>query len=182
MKKLIAACLLGLAGLHGAQADEALPDMLIAIGANEYTHDVRLGVLPFYVVWANRGRPLEKAAATAFHQRFQPIGLCDANENADAVLALSSHINFNPMVATYYATVDARLFSSDGKLVGRYHATGEDRGPIGARLVDDHVQRAYDNALQSIATQFAADAAAQKGIDRSLPKSPCGLMLLLPAQ
>lgn len=180
MKSVIAALLLGLAGINGVHAEEAKPDLLMIIEANEYEHEVRLGFVPHYIVWARKGPALENATRQAFGPSFSDIGMCKSNENADAVVWLQSHLSYNPMMMTYYAKVTARLYRSDGKLLETFTATGTAKDFYGSRLIETHVQTAYDHAMQDIAAQFTANSAAQQGIDRTLPMAPCSLVTLVP--
>lgn len=180
MKSVIAALLLGLAGINGVHAEEAKPDLLLIIEANEYEHEVRLGFVPHYIVWARKGPALENATRQAFGPSFSDIGMCKSNENADAVVWLQSHLSYNPMMMTYYAKVTARLYRSDGKLLETFTATGTAKDFYGSRLIETHVQTAYDRAMQDIAAQFTANSAAQQGIDRTLPMAPCSLVTLVP--
>lgn len=180
MKSVIAALLLGLAGINGVHAEEAKPDLLMIIEANEYEHEVRLGFVPHYIVWARKGPALENATRQAFGPSFSDIGMCKSNENADAVVWLQSHLSYNPMMMTYYAKVTARLYRSDGKLLETFTATGTAKDFYGSRLIESHVQTAYDHAMQDIAAQFTANSAAQQGIDRTLPMAPCSLVTLVP--
>lgn len=180
MKSVIAALLLGLAGINGVHAEEAKPDLLLIIEANEYEHEVRLGFVPHYIVWARKGPALENATRQAFGPSFSDIGMCKSNENADAVVWLQSHLSYNPMMMTYYAKVTARLYRSDGKLLETFTATGTAKDFYGSRLIETHVQTAYDHAMQDIAAQFTANSAAQQGIDRTLPMAPCSLVTLVP--
>lgn len=180
MKSVIAALLLGLAGINGVHAEEAKPDLLMIIEANEYEHEVRLGFVPHYIVWARKGPALENAARQAFGPSFSDIRMCKSNENADAVIWLQSYLSYNPMMMTYYAKVTARLYRSDGKLLETFTATGTSKDFYGSRLIETYVQAAYDRAMQDIAAQFMANSAAQQGIDRTLPMSPCSLVTLVP--
>jgi hypothetical protein len=180
MKSVIAALLLGLAGIHGVHAEEAKPDLLMIIEANEYEHEVRLGFVPHYIVWARKGPALERAARQAFGPSFSDIGMCKSNENADAVVWLQSYLSYNPMMMTYYAKVTARLYRSDGKLLETFTATGTSKDFYGSRLIETYVQTAYDRAMQDIAAQFTVNSTAQQGIDRTAPMSPCALVTLVP--
>ena len=180
MKSVIAALLLGLAGVSAAQAEESKPDLLMIIAPKEYTHEVRLGFVPHYVVWARKGPAMEKAARAVFAPSFANIGMCESNEAADAILWLQSDLSYNPMMMTYYAKVTAALFRADGKKIETFTATGTARDFYGSRLIETHVQTAYDHALKDIAAQFSANTSAQQAIDRSLAKAPCALVTLVP--
>ncbi|MDR2876258.1 MAG: hypothetical protein LBV44_10100 [Methylobacillus sp.] len=178
---LVAALLLTLSLIPAARAEEeSKPDLLLIIAKNEYTHEVRLGFLPYYVVWGRKGPPLEKAARATFKQSFDNIGMCESNEQADAILWLESELSYNPMMTTYYAKVTAALFRADGKKIATYTATGTSQDFYGSRIVDGIIQTAYTRALKQIGKQYADDATAQAAIDRSLAKAPCALVTLVP--
>lgn len=180
MKSVLAALLLGIAGAGAVHAEEAKPDLLMIIGASEYEHEVRLGFIPHYVVWARKGPALEKAAREAFSRSFGNIGMCQSSEQADAVLWMQSNLSYNPMMMTYYAKVTASLFRADGKKIETFTATGTAKDFYGSRLIETHVQSAYDRALNDIAAQFAANPVAGQAIDRTLPKAPCALVTMVP--
>jgi hypothetical protein len=181
MKSVIAALLLGLSAVSAVHAEEAAkPDLLMIIAPKEYTHEVRLGFVPYYVVWGRKGPALEKAARATFGSSFGNIGMCESSEKADAILWLQSDLSYNPMMRTYYANVTAALFRADGKKVSTYTATGTAGDFYGSTLIETHIQMAYDQALKEIGTQFSADTTAQQAIDRSLAKAPCALVTLVP--
>ncbi|MDR2219692.1 MAG: hypothetical protein LBE24_03835 [Methylobacillus sp.] len=182
MKFVIVALLLalGLASAARAEEEETKPDLLLIIAQNEYIHEVRLGFLPYYIVWGRKGPPLEKAARTTFRKSFDNIGMCESNEQADAILWLESELSYNPMMTTYYAKVTAALFRADGQKIATYTATGTSQDFYGSRIVDGIIQTAYNRALGQIGKQFANDEAAQNAIDRTLAKAPCALVTLIP--
>lgn len=181
MKSVIAALLLGLSAVSAVHAEEAAkPDLLMIIAPKEYTHEVRLGFVPHYVVWGRKGPALEKAARNAFGPSFGNIGMCESSETADAILWLQSDLSYNPMMMTYYAKVTAALFRADGKKIETFTATGTAKDFYGSRLIETHIQSAYDHALKEIGAQFAANTTAQQVIDRSLAKAPCALVTLVP--
>lgn len=180
MKRMIAGFLMCLACAGAANAEESKPGLVMYISPNEYSHEVRLGFVPYYVVWARKGPALERAARNALQPHFGEIGLCEGSNGGDVIVWLQPQINYNPMVATYYAKVTARFFRADGKPIATLKATGEQTGAIGSRLVEYYVQGAFDKAMQDIATQYAADSALQQAIDRSLPRTPCAMVALIP--
>lgn len=180
MKSVAAALLLGLIGIQAAIAEEVKPDLSMIIAPREYTHEVRLGFVPYYVVWGRKGPALEKAARSALGPSFGNIGMCESNETADAVLWLQSDLSYNPMMMTYFAKVTAAFYRADGKKIDTFTATGTARDTYGSTLIQTHIQDAYDQALKDIAVQFTSNASAQQAIDRTLPKAPCALVTLVP--
>lgn len=180
MKRLLAALLVCLGCTGAVQAQDAKPDLLLYISPNEYSHEVRLGLVPYYIVWARRGPALEQAARRAFENQFASVGMCEGSNGADVVVWLHPELSYNATFTTYYAQVRARFFRADGKAIGELQGTGTYLGMTGSRLSEVSIQGAFDQAMRTIATQYAADASLQGGIDRGLARSPCALVALVP--
>ena len=180
MKRLLVALLMCLGCTGAVQAQDAKPDLLLYIHPDEYRHEVRLGVLPYYIVWAHKGQPLERAARQAFEGRFGKIGMCEGTNGADMVVWLQPVLTYSPPMEIYHAKVVARFFRADGRQIGQLEATGTYPSEIGSNLVETHVQNAFDAAMQSIVDQYAASTAIANAMDTSLPKSPCALVALVP--
>jgi hypothetical protein len=180
MKRLMMIALLLPLWIGASQAQDPKPDLLFYIHPNEYRHEVRLGFVPYYIVWARKGPALEKAASMALQPHFGQIGMCEGGNSADAVVWLQPELTYSPPVATYYAEVTARFFRADGKPIGTLKATGTQRAEIGSLLVEQRVQLAFDKALQDIAAQYAADAKLQQAIVPDLNRTPCAMVALVP--
>lgn len=180
MKRVMAALLMCIAGTGVVLAQDAKPEALLYIRPVEYTHEVRLGLVPMFIVWARKGPALELAARRAFEGAFDRVGRCEGNNGADAIIWLESALSYNPTFTSYYAQVTARFFRADGKAIGVVKGSGKYYGAMGSTMIEHSVQGAYHQALQSIAAQYAADASLQGKIDASLPRSPCALVALVP--
>lgn len=180
MKRVLAIILICLGCTGVVQAQEVKPEMLLYINPAEYDHDVRLGLLPYYIVWARKGQPLEQAARRAFEGAFGSVGMCQGTNGADVVVWLQPQLTYSPPMGIYHAKVTARFFRADGKAIGVLQAVGTYPGAIGSRLVESQVQGAFDAAMRSIAVQYAADSALQSAIDPTLTRSPCALVALVP--
>lgn len=176
MRLMIFLLLLG----GSALADEAKPELVIYIAPNEYSHDVRLGIIPVYIIWARNGPPLERAARTALQPYFSRIDLCQGSNAGDAVVWLKPELRFSALYATYSADVTAQFYRADGKPIGTLRATGLQQSTIGTLMIQEHVQMAYDKAMQEIARKYAADTALQQAIDPAAGKSPCAMVPLIP--
>lgn len=183
MERIILILLATLAFSCMARATElASTSLLIYISPDEYRHESRLGLLPYYIVWARKGPALEQAAKAALQPHFSRVGMCEGSNGADAIVWLKPDLSYNPMVGTYYAKVAARFYRADGKLIGKLKATGTYGGAIGSQLSEDQVRQAYDTAMQDIAHQFAADTALQQAMDPNATKSPCAIVALVPGE
>lgn len=180
MKRFIAAILLCLAAVHGANAEERKANLLMYISSSEYTHEVRLGLIPFYIVWTRTGPALEQAARNAFQGVFESVSMCEGNNGGDVIVWLQPQLTYSPPLGAFYAQVTARFFRADGKSIGVLQAAGINSAPIGAGLVEARVQVAFDRAMQSVAAQYAADAGLQAGIDHFLHQAPCAMVALVP--
>lgn len=180
MKRVLAALLLCLGCTGVVRAQDAKPEMLLYINPAEYDHDVRLGVLPYYIVWARKGQPLEQSARRAFEGAFGSIGMCQGTNGADVLVWLLPQLTYSPPMEIYHAKVTARFFRADGKSIGTLEAVGTYPGEIGSMLVESQVQGAFDAAMRDIAVQYAANSALQSAIDPTLPRSPCALVALVP--
>jgi hypothetical protein len=180
MKRLTGIALLMLLWTGAVQAQETKPSLLLYISPSEYSHEVRLGFVPYYIVWARKGPALEQATRAALQPYFSEIGMCEGSNGADVVVWLQPYLNYSPPAATYYAEVKARFFRADGKPIGTLTAIGSQPGAFGSKLVEAQVQQAFDKAMQDIAAQFSANTAMQQAIDPSLTRTPCAMVALVP--
>ncbi|MBU3736128.1 MAG: hypothetical protein FGM62_04045 [Methylobacterium sp.] len=180
MKRLMQLLMFSLLLSGPALADEAKPGLVIYIAPNEYSHDVRLGIIPVYIIWARNGPPLERAARTALQPHFSQIDLCQGSNAGDAVVWLKPELRFSALYATYSAEVTAQFYRADGKPIGTLRAIGYQQSTIGTLMIQEHVQMAYNKAMQEIARLYAADTALQQAIDPAAGKSPCAMVPLIP--
>lgn len=163
-----------------ARAEEAKPNLVIYIAPHEYSHEVRLGIIPVYIIWARNGPALERAARSALKPHFNEIELCQGSNAGDVVVWLKPELRFSGLYATYSADVTAQFYRADGKPIGTLQATGYQQSTIGTLMIQEHVQMAYDKAMQEIARKYAADHALQQAIDPTVARSPCAMAPLIP--
>jgi hypothetical protein len=181
MKRWLSVLLAALAFTGLARAGEGKPDLLLYINPDEYTHEVRLGIVPIYIIWARNGPALEAAARAALEPHFGSVGMCEGSDGADVVVWLRPQLTYSPNFEKFYAKVTARFFRADGKPIGKLQATGEALGLRGLRTtVDAQVQQAYHHAMQQIAAQYASDTQLQQAIDPDLTRAPCAMVALNP--
>jgi hypothetical protein len=171
------ACLI-CAEISSAQESDA--SLVIYISPDEYSHETKLGLLPYYMVWARKGPALEQAAKNAFQPHFREVTMCEGSNSGDTVVWLKSQLNYNPSVQTYYAKVAARFYRADGKFIGKLEATGTQDGLIGSQLTESQVQQIFTKAMQDISRQYAAESALHQAIDHNVAQSPCAMVALLP--
>ena len=162
------------------RAEEAKPNLVMYIAPHEYSHEVRLGIIAVYIIWARNGPALERAARTALKPHFSQIDLCQGSNAGDVVVWLKPELRFSGLYASYSASVTAQFYRADGKPIGTLEATGIQQSSIGTLMIQEHVQMAYDKAMQEIARKYAADSALQQAIDPSVAKSPCAMVPLIP--
>ncbi|MCX7627795.1 MAG: hypothetical protein N2Z69_05200 [Methylophilaceae bacterium] len=180
MRRWLTVLLMTLGFVGGVQADAFKPDLLMYIHPDEYAHEVRLGIVPIYIIWARNGPALEAAARAALQPHFNSVGMCEGGNGADVVVWLRPQLTYNPNLETFYAKVSARFFRADGKPIGRLKATGTAHGFRGSRTIDAQVQQAYDDAMRQIAAQFAVDAALRQAIEPGIARTPCAMVALIP--
>jgi len=163
--------------------DRTEPSVLIYINPNEYSHEVHVGYRPYFSAWISRGPMLEKAATDALKPHFSEAGLCEGNNTADVIVWLKPSLTYNP-IGRYYARVRAKFYLGDGKHLGDLKATGKHDGAMGSSFVEEEVRQAYDNAMQDIARQYAADGKLHEAIRSSLAKDitkmPCAMVSMIP--
>jgi hypothetical protein len=142
-----------------------------------------VGYKGYFSAWIRRGPMLEKAAMDALKPHFGAIDMCDGNNTADVIVWLKPQLTYNP-VSGYYAKVSARFHLGDGKRLGGLKATGKRDSPMGSIYVEDHVQQAFDNAMQDIARQYAADGrlreAIRSAMSKDMTKAPCNVATMIP--
>lgn len=169
--------------VNAAQAED-LPSALIYISPHEFSHEVRVGVPPYYSRWVLNGPALEAAAREALAPHFSGLALCDGVSGADVLLWVKPQLTYNAGVKRYYAKVKAQLHLGNGKQVAVYKAMGERDGEIGSVYADRSVQQAYGSAMQDIVRQYLADAATQQAIAQAraenVTKAPCALIGAVP--
>ncbi len=167
----------------GALADEP-PTLLIYQSPQEYTHEVRIGMMPYFSSWVLKGPSADAAAAAAFAPHFSEVGRCDGASGADVLVWLRPRISYNPVASTYYAQVTAQFHLGSGKYLATLKTTGEQSGSIQTLYADDLVRKAFDTAMQDIARQYAADAGMQQAIAdaraQDMTKAPCAIIGVVP--
>lgn len=168
----------------GTLLAEDKPSLLIYQNPQEYAHEVRLGLLPYYSRWVVKGPAVSAAARQALADSFASIDICDGSSTADVLVWLRSSISYNPMPGLYYTKVTAQFHLGSGKYLGTLQGEGRQSGPLLSVYADDLVRMAFDAAMRDIAAQYAANApmqqavaAAQVGDDT---KAPCALIGALP--
>jgi len=182
MKSWMLSVVLTMASLSAAADDK--PSLLIYQSPQEYTHEVRMGMMPYFSRWVLKGPAADAAALAALAPHFSEIGRCDGGSGADVLMWLRPRISYNPVSATYYAQVSAQVHLGSGQYLKTLKANAEQPGPIQSVYADALVRKAFDGAMQQIASQFAADAALQADIAQArakdMTKAPCAIIGVVP--
>ena len=177
------AALLGLLAADLSMAEDQ-PEALIYISPQEYSHEVRLGVPPYFSRWMLKGPAVEAAARETLAPHFSSVALCDGVSGADVLVWVKPNITYNPGIKRYYAQIKAQFHLGSGKQFGAYKATGEVEGAIGSAYADQAVKQAFSLAMQDIVRQYLADTAAQQTLTAALAqhqtKVPCALIGAIP--
>lgn len=182
MKRRIIAGLLLLVAMN-AGADD-LPTLLVYQNPQEYSHEVRVGMMPYFSRWVLKGPAVDAAALAAFAPHFSEVGRCDGASGADVLVWLRPRIHYNPVASRYYAQVTAQFHLGNGKYLTTLKTTGEQPGPVQTVYADELVRKAFDTAMQDIARQYAADAAIQQAIAdaraQDITRAPCAIIGAIP--
>lgn len=169
--------------INAATAGEK-PSLLIYQSPQEYTHEVRIGMMPYFSRWVLKGPAADAAALAAFAPHFSDVSRCDGASGADVLVWLRPSINYNPVSSTYYAKVTAQFHLGSGKYLATLKTTGEQPGSVQTLYADELVRKAFDVAMQNIASQYAADAVMQAAIAdaraKDLTKAPCAIIGVIP--
>lgn len=163
---------------------EDKPTLLIYQSPQEYTHEVRIGMMPYYARWVLKGPSVNAAALAAFGPHFAEVGRCDGASGADVLVWLRPSINYNPVSHSYYAKVTGQFHLGNGKYLGTLKATAEQPGSIQTVYADQLVRKAFDTAMQDIARQYVADSALQQSVAEAragdMTKAPCAIIGAIP--
>ena len=166
----------------GMAADKA--DALIYISPNEFSHEIRLGVPPYFSKWILNGPAVEAAAREALAPHFASVALCDGVSGADVLVWVKPNLSYNPGIKRYYAKLKVQFHLGSGKQFAVYKATGDQDGAIGSAYAEQQVQQAFNTAMVDIVQQYLADAAAQQllgdAISKNQIKVPCALIGAIP--
>lgn len=184
MKRAIATVFMCLAAVSSSFAQDIKPSLSIYIRPGDYNYEQRLGVIPYYAVWARSGPALEQSARRALTPLFGDVAFCEGNITSDVIVWLEPHLKYIAPTAAFSARVKARFYRGDGKKLGKITATGTQESPVGSRFSDEHIQQAYDKALLDIAAKLQADPAMLHSVSmpmgEDLTKSPCAVVGIFP--
>lgn len=168
----------------GTSLAEDKPSLLIYQNPQEYTHEVRLGLLPYYSRWVVKGPAVRAAAQQALADSFASIGICDGGSTADVLVWLRASISYNPMPSLYYTQVTAQFHLGNGKYLGTLKGEGQQSGPLLSLYADDLVRKAFDAAMRDVAAQYAAHTTMQQAVADALAsdgtKAPCAIIGAVP--
>lgn len=183
MKTLISMMLLLFAGTAVAAEQQSL---LLYINPHEYSQESYLGMKPYFSKWVANGPAAMAAAIKTLGPLFKNIDVCEGNKAADLIATISPQLSYNPVPDRYYAKLKVRFYTGDGKLLGSLKATGYRMAPINSMSSDADAQLAFENAMQDIAAQYAADtglqAALQQAMQSDFTRMPCEMVGMIPGK
>lgn len=166
-----------------AAAETPAPSLLIYINPQEYSHEVRLGYLPYFSAWVRRGPLVEKAAKSMLTPLFKDIALCEGSNAADLIVWLKPQLAYNP-IGGYSAKVVAQFHLGNGKHLGNLTGHGKYYRSMDSGHVEEHAQQAYNDAMQDIARQYPTDNnlldAIRSGLAKDYTKAPCAMVSMVP--
>jgi hypothetical protein len=154
---------------------------LVYIDPQEYEHETRLFQY-YYAYWFNQGEAVEPIALDVLRPVLGDVAMCEGNQAADLVVWLKPRMFYNPKMTTYYATMEARVYSGSGGFLGIYKEEAQRSGFLDVRPAEQ-IARAYRMAMQKVATKLQADAAVKALVEQGLPKDktamPCSMVTII---
>jgi hypothetical protein len=184
-KQILLLVLLLLMPAGVALSDESRsPSLLVYINPGEYIYETHIGVPPYYSVWIMKGPILEMAAMKAIKPYFDHVGLCHGSDVSDVIVWLTPQLTYNPLVGRYYAQVRAQFHLGNAKHLATLKTTKHYDGFIGSSYSTNQVQLAFEDAMQDIMQQYAADARLQEAVHSAVLSgvvgAPCALVGMIP--
>jgi hypothetical protein len=183
MRTLISMIALLLAGTSVAAEQQSL---LLYINPHEYSRESYLGMKPYFSKWVTTGPAAMAAARKTLGPLFKSIDVCEGNKAADVIATISPQLYYNPVPDRYYAKVKVRFYTGDGKLLNSFSASGYRTAPINSAFSDTDAQKAFEDAMHDIATQYGADNALQQSLQQAMQSDfthmPCEMVGMIPGK
>lgn len=139
-----------------AEAPNKQAQFAVSIPDIYYEHPVHL-LHPYLDYWLMKGPLLEKVVKNADAKTASTqLSLCNAPQNAEAVLVLQPHLFYNPQSRVFYAEIVANAYTQLGDPL---FTTKQEAQQIGDLAVtpDYYIQKAYTKALTKVMAAVNSD-------------------------
>jgi hypothetical protein len=168
---LLALCLATLA--HAAPTASALVYMIPDL----YSNQAQVGG-DENGVWINTGEVVAPVAVEALGPLFSSIGVCQGAMTSDVLIWLKPSMDYNPMMTTFYGTIEADVFSGSGVYVSSYKEQAQQSGNIDTDP-NSKINSTYRQAMQMVVQKMQSDTdlhARVAKISGGQAKLPCGMV------
>lgn len=158
---------------NAAPTDSALVYMV----PDEYTNQVQVGGNE-NAVWITNGTVVAPLAVDALAPLFSSVGVCQGAMTSDVLVWLKPTMDYNPMMTTFYGTIEADVFSGSGVYVSTYKEQAQVNGNIDIEP-NAAITSSYRQAMQMVAQKMQADTDLPARIAKlsgGQAKLPCGMV------
>lgn len=129
-------------------------------------------------VWINTGEVVAPIAVEALGPLFGSIGVCQGAMTSDVLIWLKPTMDYNPMMTTFYGTIEADVFSGNGVYVSTYKEQAQQSGNIDTDP-NSEINSTYRQAMQMVAQKMQSDTDLQARVAKisgGQAKLPCGMV------
>jgi len=153
-------------------------DALVYMTPQDYTNQAEVGSdeNPVYI---NTGEVVAPLAVEALKPLFGNVGICQGAMTSDVLIWLKPNMDYNPMMTTFYGTIEADVYSGSGVYVTTYKEQSQVNGTIDVEP-NSRINSAYSQAMQMVAQTMQADTDLQSRIGKLSggQKLPCGMVAM----
>jgi hypothetical protein len=129
-------------------------------------------------VWINTGEVVAPIAVEALGPLFGSVGVCQGAMTSDVLIWLKPSMDYNPMMTTFYGTIEADVFSGSGVYVSTYKEQAQLSGNIDTDP-NSEIKTTYLRAMQQVVQKMQADNDLQSRVAKlsgRQAKLPCGMV------
>jgi hypothetical protein len=129
-------------------------------------------------VWINTGDVVAPIAVEAFGGLFGNVGVCQGAMTSDVLIWLKPTMDYNPMMTTFYGTIEADVFSGSGVYVSTYKEQAQQSGNIDTEP-NSKINSTYRKAMQMVVQKMQSDSDFQARVAKisgGQTKLPCGMV------
>lgn len=160
---------------NAAPTDSALVYMV----PDEYTNQVQVGG-DENAVWITNGTVVAPLAVDALAPLFSSVGVCQGAMTSDVLIWLKPTMDYNPMMTTFYGTIEADVFTGSGVYVSTYKEQSQVNGNMDIEP-NAAIESSYRQAMQMVAQKMQADVDLPSRIAKlsgGQAKLPCGMVAM----
>lgn len=154
-------------------------DALVYMTPQEYSNQAEVGSdeNPVYI---NNGEVVAPIAVEALKPLFGNVGICQGAMTSDVLIWLKPSMDYNPLMTTFYGTIEADVYSGSGVYVTTYKEQSQVNGLIDVDA-NSKIGDAYRQAMQMVVRTMQADTDLQARVAKlsgGQNKLPCGMVAM----